>query len=310
MHPVLDMTLSFEARGVVAYLLAARRLDITVQGVRDLGLGRDTAYRVCYELELRGLFRKSGKSSYNFLILESSTPELPNFGNFSLELPNFRNSGNQEDPTTLYIESSDHDQSVVEIRELPEIRKSGSQDDEPKQQALVGLSGPPPPNAAEPPAPKPPRKPKRENPPEARALYPGIFDLCKSGPSGGLANGCRLIARNLWRDFEATPEQLVGYAEWRKTLSFEATNAAKERRPMRPARPKFIYEDWREFREWWDARQASLARREEAERRRLEEQAAAAQRVETDDGAAPRLTGRELYRRTFSLPRPAVTLTD
>lgn len=295
MHPVLDMSLSFEARGVVAYLLAARRLEITVQAVRDLGLGRDTAYRVCYELELRGHFRKSGKSSYNFLILESSTHELPDFGNFSLELPNFRNSGNQEVERSLYIESSDHDQSVVE---LPEFRKSGSQETE-IQQPLVCLPEPLPPIAAAPPS--PPKKPRarRENPPDAKALYPAVFDLCKSGPTGGLAQACRNLARDLWRDFQATPEQVAGYVEWRKTFSLEAQNAAKDRRPMRPPRPKFVYEDWTQFLEWWQARQADLARRAELERRRHE--------TPPEEAPTRRGLGYNPFRNKLTQPAPVLT---
>lgn len=304
MTPVLDMTLSFGARGVIAYLLAAQRSSATVQEVRKLGLGRDIAYRVCYELEIRGYFLKSGKSSYIFLDLESSGVELPEIRSSGVELPNFLNSGNQEDQHLSYIESSDQNQrgvANVETFQIQEVRKFNS---EPIQEPLVGLPEPPPPSSAAPPP--PPKKPKRENPAEARALYPLIFDLCKSGPHGGLANGCRTIARNLWRDFQATPEQVTGYAEWRKTFSFEASSAARERRPLRPALPRFIYEDWRTFREWWDAKQAAVARAEEA-RRQAEAEAAA--QVAPPIGDTPRLSGRELYRRTFGLPRPATPPT-
>jgi hypothetical protein len=305
MNPVLDMTLSFEARGVVAYLLAARRLDISVQGVRDLGLGRDTAYRVCYELELRGYFRKSGKSSYNFLILESSTPELPDVRNFKYELPNFLISGNQEDRTTIHRESSKHDQSVVVLTsatsQIPEIRKL----DEPTQQPLIDLPEPTPPHFA---APSPPKKPRRkENPPEAKALYPALFELCKSGQHGGKAQGCRVIARNLFNEFGATPEQMAAFWEWFKMFSRAAQAAAKERRTVNAPLPKQVYADWREFLVWWEAKQVQAARKAD-ERRRAEEEAAARAALPPDD--APRLTGRELYRRTFSLPRPAAVTTD
>lgn len=295
MHPVLDMTLSFEARGVIAYLLAAQQSSITVQAVRGLGLGRDTAYRVCYELDLRGYFRKTGKSSYNFLILESSPIELPDFRKSGHELPNFRNSGNQEVATTLYIESRDHDQSVVEISELPEIRKLGS---EPTQAALVGMPEPPPPVSAAPPS--PPARPRRkENPAGAKALYPAIFELCKSGQKGGKAQACRNLARDLWNEFTATPEQMAAFWSWFKVFSRAAQQAAKDRRPVNAPMPRQVYADWREFLTWWEARQAQAAR--DAERRAAEEAAATPPAATAEQ---PAVSGRELYRRTFGLPRP------
>lgn len=305
MHPVLDMTLSFAARGVVAYLLAARQTSITVQAVRDLGLGRDTAYRVCYELELRGIFRKSGKSEYNFLILESSVGELPDFGKFNAELPNFRNSGIQEHRTTIHIESREHDLEHVvgslETSQLPEIRKLA---DEVAQQPLAGLPEPPPPISAVPPP--PPRKPRtrRENPPGAKALYPTIFDLCKSGQHGDKAQGCRIIARNLWNEYQATPEQLAMFWEWFRVFSRAAQQAAKDRRAVNAPMPKQVYADWREFLVWWEAKQAQAAR--DAERRAAEEAHAAARQAQDEPQA---VSGREMYRRTFGLPRRDPTLT-
>jgi predicted transcriptional regulator len=293
MNPVLDMTLSFEARGVVAYLLAAQHADTTVTAVRALGLGRDTAYRVCYELELRGIFLKSGKSSYNFLISGSSTAEPAISSEFVAELPNFLISGNQEDRATLIRDSKELISTVAESAELPEIRK-------PVQALLIGCPEPPPPVAATP-SPKSPSKPRKENPPEAKALYPAIFELCKSGTKGDKGQACRMLAKHLAAEFAATPEQVEAFWDWFKVFSQAASIAARERRPVNAPMPKQVYADWRQFLVWWEARQAQAARAAE-DRRRAEEAAAAAPPPPPSD--APRLSGRELYRRTFSLPRP------
>lgn len=278
-----DPDLTVEARGTLAYLIAANLTTFTIEDMRAAGVSRDTAYRVRDELKARNLARKASSSAW----------ELINFSGFTY----FRNYGNPEFQQHSYIESREHDHDAVgsiDFSGIPENRKPEA---EPTQQTLDGLPEAPNPVPPPPSPGKPVRERKPPAPPEIKALYPPLFALTKSPPKGRKAMGCYTVARNLHRDFGATPEQLLDFWDWFKTFSQAATIAARERRPLNAPMPAQVYEAWPQYKPWWDARQAQAAR--DAERRAVEE--AAAPPPPSD---APRLSGRELYRRTFSLPRP------
>ncbi len=193
---------------------------------------------------------------------------------------------------------------------------ANSEPDEPnrtenEQLTLAGCPEPPTPVALAPsPAEsvKPTRPPRSRSdvPAEVRALYPPLFELTKSPRKGDAAMGVYTKAGDLWREFGATPEQVAMFWDWFKVFSRAAQMAARERRPLNPPKPKQVYEAWPLFLPWWQAKQEAAARADEA-RRRAEEEAAAT--VAPPAGDAPRLSGRELYRRTFGLPRPATPPT-
>ena len=76
-----DTSLSIEARGALAFLLATGRAAFTIDDLKTAGLSRDGAYRVRGELHTRNIVRKSDGSAW----------ELVNFSG----VPDFRISGNR-----------------------------------------------------------------------------------------------------------------------------------------------------------------------------------------------------------------------
>jgi phage replication O-like protein O len=174
------------------------------------------------------------------------------------------------------------------------------------QLTLVGCSEPPPPSAAAPPAPTKPKRARAHVAEEARALYAPLFVLTKSPRKGDAAMGVYTKARDLWLEFQATPEQVAAFWEWFKTFSQAAQIAARERRPLNPPKPRQVYEAWPQFLEWWQARQLDLARRAEAERRRRE--------APPEEAPARRGLGYNPFRNKLTQPAPvltaATTVTD
>lgn len=171
------------------------------------------------------------------------------------------------------------------------------------QPSLVGLPEPSPPSCAAPPAPTRPPRVRRENPPAARALYPAIFELCKSGQKGGKSMACRNLARDLSAEFQATPEQVGAFWDWFKTFSQAAQTAARERRPVNPPLPRQVYEAWPQYLVWYEAREAERRRQQEAAARRPSEPTPEERR------AAGELA-RQLNPFRNRLSRPVVVATD
>jgi len=254
-----DRRISLEARGLLAYLLESGLTSFSLADVQGAGdhVGRDKAIRMALELRAAGYINRT-RGGY---LLSSSAVELLN---------NYVFSGNtdfQEIRTFDYIhvESIDHDRSVVEKSEIPENPYFSA---EPVQPPLSGLSEPLPP-VAPPPSLEKPGRPVRERkppqPPEVKALYPPLFELTKSPPKGRKAMGCYTIARNLYRDFGATPEQIAGFWDWFKTFSQASQIAARSQRPLNPPMPAQVYEAWPQFLAWWEARQIAARRQAEAQ---------------------------------------------
>ncbi len=304
MTPFTDNSISLEARGALIYAITAGLEILTAQAIQDTGCGRERAYRILSELAGSGHLTRV-KNGYRVAAFPALSELSP--GENIQELRLFRKPENHTLSTTYMYESSDHDQRVVKsygFSENPTLS-----DGESGQLTLVGCPEPPPPVAVAP-SPAEVAKPKRpRNPPppnEAKALYGPMFDLTKRPRSGKSAMGVYTKCAALWREFSATPEQVMAFWDWFKVFSVAAQHAARERRPVNPPLPRQVHEDWPRFSEWWQAKQAAAARADEA-RRRAEEEAAA--QVAPPAGDAPRLSGRELYRRTFGLPRPATPPT-
>lgn len=258
------------------------------------GMGKDRALGLLAELKRAGCIHRT-RGGYK---LAGSSPEpINNSGKH-------RSSGFQELSTTYLYRSSNQDQgSVVQVSESTENT------DFPEVQVQAPLPGcsdaptpvPPPPSPAKP---KRPRNPPA--PPEIKALYEPLFTLTKSPRKGEAAMGVYTKARDLWHEFEATPEQVSAFWGWFKTFSVAAQQAARERRPVNPPKPRQVYADWPQFLEWHEATRKAAARAA-AERER-------ARAVETaPPSSGERLSGAELYRRTFATftrpPQPPTALT-
>jgi len=132
---------------------------------------------------------------------------------------------------------------------------------------------------AAPPSPRKPARERRENPPDAKALYPVAFALVRAPQKGGLAQATRNLCRDLWAEFAATPAQLESFWAWFRKCSPAGSAAAKERRPLNPPMPRQVYEAWPQFLPWWQAQQAHTAR-----------EAAAAERAAADAQSADAAT--------------------
>lgn len=276
-------------------LIAALR-DLTgSQVVECVGTGRRgmSTYRLVKKLDQLNSF-----TSKETLPLESSSAAEPVKELYQSET---------EPVKKLYTQKKDSSTTTNVVVAAAEADRTelAEPNCENEQLTLVGCPEPPPPSCAAPPPPPKPARQRKTNPPEAKALYPAIFELCKSGQKGEKGMACRNLARDLWREFEATPEQAAAFWDWFKVFSRPAQMAARERRPVNAPMPRQVYADWPQFLQWWQAKQAQAAR--DAERRAQDEQARAATPPTVED--APRLSGRELYRRTFGLPRPELTLT-
>jgi hypothetical protein len=139
-------------------------------------------------------------------------------------------------------------------------------------------------------------------PSEAKALYPALFDLTKLPRKGRAAMGVYTKARDLWAEFSATPEQIAAFWDWFKLFSRAAQIAAREQRNLNPPLPSQVYELWPQYLEWWQARQADLARRAVAEQRRRE------QPEPTGDDAPLRDRERLARYHPFKIRRPVLAV--
>lgn len=296
MNPVLlDNDLSLEARGAWAYAMAAGLETITAQTIQSTGCGRERAYRILSELAAAGHITRV-KSGYRVTAFPTLSELSPGEENQELRL--FRKPENPSLSTTYMYESSDL-MNVVEsygFSENPSLSEGESE-----QLTLDGCPEPPPPLAA-PPAPAEEAKPKRpRNPPppaEVKALYGPMFDLTKRPRSGKSAMGVYTKCAALWREFQATPEQVAAFWDWFKVFSAAAQVAAQYQRPLNPPLPRQVHEDWPRFLEWWEVRQADLARRVETERRRRE--------APPEEAPARRGLGYNPFRNKLTQPAPVL----
>lgn len=266
MTPFTDPRLSLEARGALAYALAAGLEVVNAQHIQAAGCGRERAYRILSELAGAGYLARVHNG---YRVTENPSLPVLSPGESERELRVFGKPENHTLSTTL-IESLDHDlKRVVESYGFSENHTLSQGESE--QLTLDGCPEPPPP-VAPPPSPAEPAKPKRpRNPPppaEVKALYGPMFDLTKRPRSGKSAMGVYQKCAALWREFQATPEQVGAFWEWFRAFSRPAQAAAREQRPLGPPLPKQVHEDWPQFLEWWRAREQDIARRAAAEQRR------------------------------------------
>lgn len=246
-------SLSLMARGLLAHLYA---IGATTFSLADLmcaeagGVGRDRAIRLAAELRAAGLISRTRGG----FTLSSPSVHPVNCLNNSVFPVKSDFQENTELQQHAYRSSTGEICSVVAMPDFPEnteLLKSGSETI--TQPALVGL-----PEHPSPAKPKRPRNPPA--PPEVRAIYPALFTLTKSPPKGKRAQGVYVIARNLWRDYTATPEQVAAFWDWFKLFSTAAQQAARERRDLNAPMPRQVYEFWPQFLPWWEAKLVADAR--------------------------------------------------
>ena len=134
------------------------------------------------------------------------------------------------------------------------------------QPNLVGMPEHPSPHG--PPAPPSRAKPKRERkppaPPEVQRLYAPAYDVTQTAPRGEPAIAVRNACRDLWRDFQAMPEQVEAFAEWFARHSPAARIAAEQRRPVSAPTPRQLYALWPQYRAYLDGLARAEAARERA----------------------------------------------
>lgn len=293
----VDTRLSIHARGAIAFLQATMRTSFGVSDVQAAGVGRDRAYRIAEELVSAGYVRRQGRGwawaelpdfqedETNVKLPDfqelspapqaSKVQEVPDFqeviqcaiGEFpeiqevsitpDRKLPDFQEligaklPESQEVFTTSTTHDLDHDHEscvVVQILQFPEIQ-------EVSEDLIADPNTHPP--VAPPPSPRCERK--APAPDAVRHLYPAIFELCGSGQKGGKAVACRNLARDLYAEFTANPEQISAFWEWFRSCSSAGRAAARDQRPLNRPLPKQVYAHWPEFLSWYAARQRRLA---------------------------------------------------
>lgn len=302
-----DTRLSWEARGVMAYLLSKSddwRI-IAANLINQAKAGRDKVYAILDELQQAGYLTRvyqrdergrvqqvEYRLSEISLLTENTEVELltglpltvnTEVGRTSLQLPCLPFTAqpftaNPTLPKEEIIPNGDHD-----LRECESIAPAALT--QPEQLAIaIGQSEPdqpeqpvrpartPTPSSDAPPSPKP-RRPKPDAvPPEVAAIRQALKDAAEWGPSAK-ANAQAKAAGDKLIEFDpaVTPEQIAVFRrEWFPRFSPVAVAVARRGDPLNAPTPEQVLQYWPSFQPWWAARQSEIARRAEAEKRRRE----------------------------------------